>query len=144
MKHKIFQSQLLAFLIAVLLIVPVNSQAQSTENVRIAIASYSLAFLVPFVAKDRGFYAKHGIEAEIIQVRPNVAMAALLSGDIEYVELIGSIIRSAGRGAPVRAISTSIAARNSSASACEKFPEVTRANKRSASRLDKSAVAAVG
>jgi len=104
MKNKIAYLRLFAGLISALLIVPVNSKAQTNETVRIAIASYSLAFLVPFVAKDRGLYAKHGIEAEIIQVRPNVAMAALLSGDIDYVELIGSIIRSAGRGAPVRAI----------------------------------------
>ena len=30
------------------------------EKVRIAIATGSLAFLVPFVAKDRGLYLKHG------------------------------------------------------------------------------------
>ena len=100
----------LTVVIGTLVIVAAGARAQTTEKVRIAYASNSLAFLVPFVAKDRGFYAKQGIEAELIQVRPNVAMAALLSGDIDYVELIGSIIRSAGRGAPVRAISTSIKA----------------------------------
>jgi ABC-type nitrate/sulfonate/bicarbonate transport system substrate-binding protein len=80
------------------------------EKVRIAVASSSLAFLVPFVAKDRGLYLKHGSEVEIIQMRPNVAMAALISGDIDYVELIGSIIRGAAKGLPVRAISTGIKA----------------------------------
>jgi len=90
---------------------PVSAQQKTTtEKIRIAIATSSLAFLVPFVAKDRGFYAKHGLETELIQVRPNVAMAALLSGDIDYVELIGSVIRSAARGAPIRAISTNIKA----------------------------------
>ncbi|HEY6365385.1 MAG TPA: hypothetical protein VI585_11410, partial [Candidatus Binatia bacterium] len=81
MKNNIWGLRFFAVLIAALLIVPANSQAQTPEKVRIAIASHSLAFLVPFVAKDRGLYAKHGIEAELIQVRPNVAMAALLSGD---------------------------------------------------------------
>ena len=80
------------------------------EKVRIAIATSSMAFLVPFVAKDRGFYLKHGSEVELIVMRPNIAMAALLGGDIEYAELIGSIIRSAARNLPVRAISTSIKA----------------------------------
>jgi NitT/TauT family transport system substrate-binding protein len=74
------------------------------------VATSSMAFLVPFVAKDRGLYLKNGAEVELIQMRPNVAMAALLSGDIDYVELIGSIIRSAAKGLPVRAISTSIKA----------------------------------
>ena len=80
------------------------------ENVRVAIATHSLAFLVPFVAKDRGLYAKHGSDVELIQMRPNIAMAALLGGDIHYAELIGSVIRSAARGLPVRAISTGIKA----------------------------------
>ena len=110
MKNDLYGFHLLAVLIAALFIVPALSRAQTTEKVRIAYASNSLAFLVPFIAKDRGFYAKQGVEAELIQVRPNVAMAALLSGDIDYVELIGSIIRSAAKGAPVRAISTSIKA----------------------------------
>ena len=78
------------------------------EKVRIAIATSSLAFLVPFVAKDRGFYLKHGSDVELIQMRPNISIAALLSGEIEYIELIGSAIRSAARGLPVRAISTGI------------------------------------
>jgi NitT/TauT family transport system substrate-binding protein len=82
----------------------------ANEKVRIAVATSSMAFLVPFVAKDRGLYSKNGIDAEIIQMRPNIAMAALLSGDIDYAELIGSVIRSAAKGLPVRAISTGIKA----------------------------------
>jgi len=91
----------------------VSLQAQEKpgpEKVRIAVATSSMAFLVPFVAKDLGLYAKHGSEVEIIQMRPNIAMAALISGDIDYVELIGSIIRGAAKGLAVRAISTSIKA----------------------------------
>src|SRR5262245_20170231 len=75
----------------------------SSEKIRIAVATSSLAFLVPFVAKDRGFYLKNGSDVELIQMRPNIAMAALISGDIDYVELIGSVIRSAARNLPVRA-----------------------------------------
>jgi ABC-type nitrate/sulfonate/bicarbonate transport system substrate-binding protein len=82
----------------------------ANEKVRIAIATSSMAFLVPFVAKDRGFYTKQGVDVELIVMRPNIAMAALLGGDIDYAELIGSVIRSAARNLPVRAISTSIKA----------------------------------
>ncbi|HLN88126.1 MAG TPA: ABC transporter substrate-binding protein [Candidatus Limnocylindrales bacterium] len=100
-------------LITLVLLASATLQAQEktqTERVRIAIATSSLAFLVPFVAKDRGFYLKHGSEVELIVMRPNIAMAALLGGDIDYAELIGSVIRSAARGLPVRAISTGIKA----------------------------------
>jgi ABC-type nitrate/sulfonate/bicarbonate transport system substrate-binding protein len=94
-----------------LLPAPLPAQEKSgPEKIRIAIATTSMAFLVPFVAKDRGLYLKHGSEVELIVMRPNIAMAALLGGDIDYAELIGSIIRSAARNLPVRAISTSIKA----------------------------------
>jgi NitT/TauT family transport system substrate-binding protein len=98
-------------LLSVFAAVPLTAGAQDKpqpEKVRIAIATSSLAFLVPFVAKDRGFYLKHGSDVELIQMRPNISIAALLSGEIEYIELIGSAIRSAARGLPVRAISTGI------------------------------------
>jgi len=114
-------------LLFLLLLVPVQGRAQEktgSEKVRIAIATHSLAFLVPFVAKDRGFYGKHGLEVELIQVRPNVAMAALLSGDIDYVELIGSVIRSAAKGAPIRAISTNIKAPFFSFAAQQKYKTI--------------------
>ena len=110
MKRKILSLYLLVVLLAAVLIVPASSDAQTAEKVRIVYASNSLAFLVPFVAKDRGFYAKQGIDAELIQIKPGVAMAALISGDVDYAELIGSVIRSAAKGLPVRAISTSIKA----------------------------------
>ena len=107
------RSVIAACLFSLILFVPVTILAQekpASDKVRIAVATSSLAFLVPFVSKDRGLYAKHGTEVEIIQMRPNVAMAALISGDIDYVELIGSIIRGAAKGLPVRAISTGIKA----------------------------------
>jgi NitT/TauT family transport system substrate-binding protein len=94
------------------------------EKVRVAVATSSLAFLVPFVAKDRAFYIKHGVDVELIQMRPNVAMAALLSGDIGYVELIGSVIRSAAKGLAVRAISTGIKAPFFSIVAQKKYKSV--------------------
>jgi len=103
----------LMVLVLMFLVAPPRAQSQeksAPEKVRIAIATGSLAFLVPFVGKDRGFYMKHGSDVELIQMRPNISVAALLSGEIHYIELIGSAIRSAARGLPIRAISTGIRA----------------------------------
>src|ERR1043165_7155256 len=80
------------------------------EKIRITYANNSLTFLAAFIAKDRGFYARNGLTAELIQARPAVNIAALLSGDVDYVEVFGSAIRSAARGAPIRAFSNSIKA----------------------------------
>lgn len=113
--------------ITLLLLLGQTPQAQEripVEKIRITYASNSLAFLVTFVAKDRGLYAKHGLETELVQVRPGIAIAALLSGDADYAEVLGSAIRSAAKGAPVRAISTSIRAPFFSLAAHPRFKNV--------------------
>ena len=109
MKKLVWHLGVVSLLIIAILVLPIAARAQEKpEKVRVVVATSSMAFLVPFIAKDRGFYLKNGAEVEIIQMRPNIAVAALLSGEIDYIELIGSAIRSAARGLPVRAISTSI------------------------------------
>jgi NitT/TauT family transport system substrate-binding protein len=84
--------------------------ADAQERIRITYANNSLSFLAAFIAKDRGFYARNGLNAELVQARPAVNIAALVSTDADYAEVFGSAIRSAARGAPVRAFSTSIKA----------------------------------
>ena len=86
------------------------SIVEAQEKIRITYANNSLSFLAAFVARDRGFYAKNGLSAELVQARPAVNIAALVSGDADYAEVFGSAIRSAARGAPVRVFSTSIKA----------------------------------
>jgi ABC-type nitrate/sulfonate/bicarbonate transport system substrate-binding protein len=97
-----------ALFLAGSLAAPLAAVAQ--EKIRITYANNSLTFLAAFIAKDRGFYARNGLNAELIQARPVVNIAALLSGDVDYVEVFGSAIRSAARGAPIRAFSNSIKA----------------------------------
>jgi ABC-type nitrate/sulfonate/bicarbonate transport system substrate-binding protein len=113
-------------LFSALILSPVSQgqEKASTEKIRITYATNSLAFLVTFTAKDRGFYAKNGLDAELVQVRPNIAIAAILSGDADYAEVLGSAIRSAAKGAPLRAISTSIRAPFFSLAAQPKFKSV--------------------
>jgi ABC-type nitrate/sulfonate/bicarbonate transport system substrate-binding protein len=91
------------------LLLPVLA-ADAQDKIRITYANNSLSFLAAFVARDRGFYAKNDLSAELVQARPAVNIAALVSGDVDYAEVFGSAIRSAARGAPVRAFSTSIKA----------------------------------
>lgn len=107
------------------LLAPTQLRAQEKpDKVRLAIATSSMAFLVPFVAKDRGLYSKYGAEVELIQMRPNISVAAILSGEIDYMELIGSAIRSAARGLPIRAVSTGIKAPFFSVIAQPKYKDI--------------------
>jgi ABC-type nitrate/sulfonate/bicarbonate transport system substrate-binding protein len=81
--------------------------AQSLEKVKIVYASRSLPFLSAFVAKEKNFYLKHGLEAELIQVAPRLAITALATNQVDYSLNIGSSMRAAMRGLPVRAVASS-------------------------------------
>jgi len=47
-----------------------NAAERALEKVRIAVSSKSLGFLDTWAAKERGFYRKYGLDAEIIAMRP--------------------------------------------------------------------------
>jgi NitT/TauT family transport system substrate-binding protein len=85
--------------LALFLFVPL---VHSADRVRIAVTNYNMSFLGAGVALHRGFFKQEGLEAEIIRMNANVAVAALVSGDIGYTMIFGSIVRAALRGLPVR------------------------------------------
>ena len=65
-------------LIVATLLGPAGALAQGLEKVRIVYASRGLPFLSPFVAKEKGFYLKQGLDAveeraryELGMVRPD-------------------------------------------------------------------------
>lgn len=60
---------------------------------------------LPFqVAAEKGFYRKHGLKVEQVLMRANVAIPALISGDIDYTAHFGSIVRGAVRGMDIRLV----------------------------------------
>jgi NitT/TauT family transport system substrate-binding protein len=94
-----------------LLLVAVQSAAaaeRSFERVRIAVSSKSLGFLDTWAAKERGFYRKHGIDAEIIAMRPPLTIGAIQAGEIDYAIGASTISRGSISGAPVRLVSLAL------------------------------------
>jgi NitT/TauT family transport system substrate-binding protein len=84
--------------------------AQELEKIKIVYASRSVPFLSAFVAKEKKFYQRHGLDAELIQVAPRLAVTALAINEVDYSMNIGSTLRAAMRGLPVRAVASSTAA----------------------------------
>ena len=78
------------------------------ERVRIAVSSKSLGFLDTWAARQLGFYRKHGIDAEIIAMRPPLTIGALQAGEIDYAFGASSILRGSISGAPVRIVSLAL------------------------------------
>jgi len=84
------------------------SAERAPEKVRIAVSSKSLGFLDTWAAKERGFFRKHGIDAEIIAMRPPLTIGAIQTGDIDYAWGASTISRGAISGAPVRIVSLAL------------------------------------
>ena len=70
-------------------------------------SNYNISNLTVGVAQTKDFFKQEGIEAEIIRMNPNVATMALVSGDIDYSTLIGSVIGANLKGAKLKMIACS-------------------------------------
>ena len=94
-------------LAAVLATAAVAGDAHSIDRVRIGVSNYNLSNLTVGVAQTRDFFKQEGIDAEIIRMNPNVATMALVSGDVGYTTLIGSVIGANLKGAKLKMIACS-------------------------------------
>ncbi len=82
-----------------------GADAQPLKEVRIA-SSTTVSFtnLSTFYARDRRFFEKEGLEIKIIVVQTSAALAALVTGNVDYTTLSTSAIEAALRGMPVRLV----------------------------------------
>jgi NitT/TauT family transport system substrate-binding protein len=95
-------------LFAAMLAIAVSTvPALGADKVRIGVSNYNISNLTVGVAQTKDFFKQEGIEAEIIRMNPNVATMALVSGDIDYSTLIGSVIGANLKGAKVKMIACS-------------------------------------
>lgn len=86
-----------------------QASAVAEDKVRFSITSATITTALPLsVAQKSGFFKQEGLEAEIIRTNANVGMAALLSGDIDYVTLFSSVVRAAIQGVPVRVVNATV------------------------------------
>ena len=76
----------------------------SAELVRTAIPRATVNYLSLPVAEVKGFFRSEGLENETIVIPGTTAIAALVSGNVDYSGAGGSGMRAAVRGAPIKAI----------------------------------------
>jgi NitT/TauT family transport system substrate-binding protein len=76
------------------------------DQVRIAVTNPNMSFLPSGVALKKGFFKDEGLQVEIIRMNvPNI-ITALVTGDIGYTLIFGSVVRGALRGMPMRALAS--------------------------------------
>ena len=77
---------------------------EAADKIRIAIPGTG-PFLTFSLAQKKGFFKDEGLDAEIIQIRGgSVAMAALLTGDLDYYSVVAVGARAAIQGLPIRLV----------------------------------------
>ena len=77
----------------------------AAEKVVISYPSRTLtSFLVPEIARQKGFFLAEGIEANLIYVRGAIDIKALVTGDVDYAMASGSAVSAFVAGIPVRLV----------------------------------------
>jgi NitT/TauT family transport system substrate-binding protein len=79
-----------------------TSNAAVRAKIRIAVPAPSLSFLPIQVAMRQGFYARRGLDVEMIQMAAGLAVPALLSGSVDYTTILSGPATASARGAPLK------------------------------------------
>lgn len=82
------------------------SSAGAAEKARVSVTNPNMSFLPAGVALKRGFFRDEGLDVEIIRMNTPNTVTALVTGDLDYTLLFGSVIRAALRGMPIRALAS--------------------------------------
>ncbi|MGE5059963.1 MAG: ABC transporter substrate-binding protein [Betaproteobacteria bacterium] len=79
------------------------------DRIVITYPSRSIASVDLYIAQERGFFRQEGLLADVVQVRGNIGVTALLSGDAHAVNNVGTVIRAMERSdLPVKVITQSL------------------------------------
>jgi NitT/TauT family transport system substrate-binding protein len=80
------------------------ANAARAEMIRTAVPRASLNYLSIYVAEAKGFFKDEGLENETIVIGGPAAIAALVSGNVDFSGAGGSGLRAAAKGAELKAI----------------------------------------
>ena len=80
------------------------SHASALERVRVALSVRNVVFLPFYYAKDTKIYDRYGLDAELIQMRSDLQLAGLVSGEIDFTPAVGPATFAIANALPVKAL----------------------------------------
>ena len=87
------------------LVAPASAQQKpKLRQLRIALPSQTIGATHYYIGKSLGIFESYGFEPQILVLEPRAALAALLTGDLDFYTATGTSTRAALRGVPVRVI----------------------------------------
>ena len=81
-----------------------TGQVGAQEKTRIAVSVRNVVLLPFYIAKDRRFFEKNGLDVELVQMRSDLQVAGLTSGDLDFVAGVGSAIQGIVNGLPLKVV----------------------------------------
>jgi ABC-type nitrate/sulfonate/bicarbonate transport system substrate-binding protein len=76
----------------------------AADKIRVTFPGPAAQFIPLQLAQKKDILKDEGLEAEMVQMRGNVPIAALVNGDIDYHSIIGSGVAAAMQGLPVKVV----------------------------------------
>jgi ABC-type nitrate/sulfonate/bicarbonate transport system substrate-binding protein len=73
------------------------------QKVRVAMPAKSMTFLNFYVGDKFGIYKAEGLEVSLEVIKTEVGVAGMVAGEIDYTGAIGSAMRAAASGVPIKA-----------------------------------------
>lgn len=94
----------MGFILALTVGLFVGSSASAVERVRIALSVRNVVFLPFYYAKETKIFDRHGLDAELIQMRSDLQLAGLVSGEIDFTPAVGPATFGIANGMPIKAV----------------------------------------
>jgi ABC-type nitrate/sulfonate/bicarbonate transport system substrate-binding protein len=88
---------------------PRTGLAQALSKAVITYPGRNIFFADLYIAQARNFFREEGLDVRLVQVRPDLAMAAAMSGEVQAVSNVATAIRAIERGnVPFRILSVAL------------------------------------
>src|SRR5262249_49074705 len=88
-------------IILLLITAEVGHAAEPVQKIRIGFPSLAFSYMPFYVAQEKGFYKKYGIESEYIQMGTTIQPQAVVAGNINYFTSVSAGISAAVAGLPL-------------------------------------------
>jgi len=78
--------------------------ALTLEKVRLAIPTVAVMYTPLHLGIKQGFFVKEGLEVEVLTMRTDLAIAALGTGEVDFIAHGGAALRAAAQGFPLKLV----------------------------------------
>jgi ABC-type nitrate/sulfonate/bicarbonate transport system substrate-binding protein len=79
------------------------SSAHGFDRIRVGLSVRNVVFLPFYYAQEKKIFEKYGLHAELIQMRSDLQVVGVVSGEIDFTPVIGPTVFAIANGMPLKA-----------------------------------------